>query len=73
MESRMENYIDSSLENIAPILYMFSIIGGILLLITGLFLIAKNKNTQNNTKKVAGVATFGIGFLAIVSGIIQSL
>jgi len=73
VENRIEGYIDSSLEDLAPILYMFSIIGGILLLIIGLFLVVKNNNTQNKKKYIIGIGCFGIGFLALVSGIIQSV
>lgn len=62
MKNNTENYRDSSLENIVPILYMSSVIVGILRLITGLFLIIKNNNTQNKGMKLVGVACVGIGF-----------
>lgn len=73
MEERIENYLDSSLESVAPLLYLFSVIGGIFLIIIGIILIIKNKNTFNGKKKMIGIACIGIGFLALFSGIIQSV
>lgn len=73
MEERIENYIDRGLENVAPILYILSIVGGLLLIIIGFSLIIKNKTTANETKKIIGILMIGIGLLALFSGIIQSL
>lgn len=71
MEEKIENYIDSSLENIAPFLHLFSIIGGVLLIITGLFLIVKTRETHNTKKKAIGMTCLGIGSLATFSSFIQ--
>ncbi len=71
MEQRIENFIDSSLENIAPLLYIFSIVGGILLIMIGSILIIKNKKTSTDKKKMVGILMISIGLLALFSGIIQ--
>ncbi|MFA1822830.1 hypothetical protein ACDX78_22220 [Virgibacillus oceani] len=73
MENSVAGYIDSSLENVAPILYLFSIICGILLVIIGFYLIIKSKNTHDKIKKIVGVTCISIGFLAVFSGVIQSV
>lgn len=71
MEQRIEIYIDNSLENIAPLLYLFSIAGGIVLIIIGIILILKNRKTPNDKMKMIGMAIIGVGFLALFSGFIQ--
>lgn len=73
MEERIENYIDRGLENVAPILYILSIVGGISFIIIGLSLIIKNKSTPNETKKMIAILMIGIGLFAFFSGIIQYL
>lgn len=71
MEERIENYIDSGLENIAPQLYIFSIAAGILLVLIG-FIMAMNNRATSTTKKI-GVTSICIGILAFFSGTMQYL
>jgi len=72
VESRIAGYIGSTLENVAPTLYLLSVICGIVLVMIGFYLIIKNRNNHYKTKKIIGVICISIGFLAVFSGIIQS-
>ncbi|MGG0656060.1 hypothetical protein [Rummeliibacillus pycnus] len=69
MEQRIENAIDSTLENLAPLFYWASIIIGILLVLFGLlfFFIKPSKKKL----RTVCMSCIGIGILAIVSGIMQ--
>lgn len=67
----MEEYIDSSLEGFAPFLYKLNVAGGILLIIFGIFLVIKNKNTPKAKIMIIGVICTGIGVLALFSGMMQ--
>ncbi|GIN73415.1 hypothetical protein J14TS2_38900 [Bacillus sp. J14TS2] len=69
MEQKLENSIDNILDAIAPQLFLFSIILGILLLLVGVvFMIIKSSSRH---LKTAGIICIGIGIIAIVSGLIQ--
>lgn len=69
MEQKIERYIDSTLENIGPQMYLFSIILGIFLIFLGITFIAKRSSTRN--LKTVGLVCIGIGALAIVSSLVQ--
>lgn len=71
MEEKIENYVDSSLEGFAPFLYKLNVVGGILLIILGIFITIKNKNNPKERMKVIGMITIGIGVLAFFSGMMQ--
>lgn len=70
MEERIENYIDSQLENFASALYLISIVVGIVLIFTGVTLLLR-RNKSNERKRTIGFLSIGIGFLALFSGILQ--
>lgn len=71
MEEKMEQYIDSSLEGFTPFLYKLNVVGGILLIIIGIFLVIKNKDNSKAKGMIIGVICAGIGILALFSGMIQ--
>jgi uncharacterized membrane protein HdeD (DUF308 family) len=69
MEQKIENAIDYTLENLAPLFYRSSIIIGILLALLGLLLYFR-KSSQKKLKTVS-LISIGIGIFAILSGIMQ--
>ncbi|MBS4201679.1 hypothetical protein KHA93_18920 [Bacillus sp. FJAT-49732] len=69
MEQIIERYIDNALDNIAPQLYLFSIILGILLIFLGITFIVKKSSTRN--LKTVGWMCVGVGAVAIVSSLVQ--
>ncbi|CRK83860.1 hypothetical protein [Neobacillus massiliamazoniensis] len=69
MEQKIENAIDYTLENLAPLFYRSSIIIGILLALLGLLLYFR-KSSKKKLKTVS-LITIGIGIFAILSGIMQ--
>lgn len=69
MEQKIERYIDNALDNIAPQLFSFSIILGIILMFLGITFIVKKSSARN--LKTIGLVCVGAGVVAIVSGWVQ--
>ncbi|CAM3715497.1 hypothetical protein [Mesobacillus zeae] len=69
MEQKIERYIDNTLDNIAPQIYLFNTILGIVLILLGITFIIKRSSTKN--LKTIGLVCVGVGAVAIVSGLVQ--
>lgn len=69
MEQKIENAIDNTLENLAPLFYRSSIIIGILLVLLG-FLLYFLKSSKKKSRTVCLIC-IGIGIFSIISGILQ--
>lgn len=72
MEQIIEDTIDRGLERIASGIYIFSIVFGIALVLLGVLLLFKNKNTlkKKNITNM-GLVCLVIGVVAIISGLVQ--
>lgn len=73
MEERLENSIDSMLDSFSPLLYIFNVLGGLLLLLIGVFLLMKSRQPKQDKKKIIGFTMIGLGALAIFSGVLQMI
>lgn len=69
MEQKIEGTVDNFLDRMASELYLGSVWFGLLLIIVGAVLLFKKRNSNNN--KFVCYACMVIGFLAIVSGLMQ--
>ena len=69
MEQKIEGTVDNFLDSMASELYLGSIWFGLLLILVGAVLLFKKRNSNNN--KFVCYACMVIGFLAIVSGLMQ--
>lgn len=72
MEQIIEGTIDRGLESIASGLYIFSIVFGIVLILLGVLLLFKNKDSKKK-KSITnmGLLCLVIGVVAIISGLVQ--
>lgn len=68
MEQRLDNFIDNLFSGMGSGLMVLNGILGIGLIITGIVLMKKK-----SSKKTAGTVCIGIGVLAIISGVIQTV
>lgn len=71
MERRIESYIDNTLENIAPQLYILSFILGAALLLAGILCLVWNVKKRNRVLNIVGITCLGIGILSIISAFLQ--
>lgn len=71
MERRIESYIDNTLENMAPQLYMLSVMLGVTLLLAGILFLVWNVKKRNRIFNVVGIACLGIGILSVSSAFLQ--
>ncbi|MDQ1143433.1 C4-dicarboxylate transporter [Bacillus sp. SORGH_AS 510] len=69
MEQKIENSIDNTLENLAPLFYQSSIIIGILLILLG-FSIYFLKLSKKKARTVCLIC-IGIGIFSILSAVMQ--
>lgn len=69
MEQALENMVNNFLEKISLGLYVFSIALGVVLIILGILLFLKRKDSQK--KKIGGWICLGFGVVAISSGFLQ--
>ena len=70
MEQKIERTVDNWLEKIASGLYLYSIFCGILLIIFGVIILFK-KGRDNKFVFYSGFVSIILGFIAIISGIVQ--
>lgn len=70
MEQKIEGTVDKWLERMASGLYLYSIFCGILLIIFGVIILFK-KRRDNKFVFYSGFVSIALGFIAIISGIVQ--
>lgn len=71
MEQRIEGAIDQGLESISGGLYPISVLAGILLILSGLVLLYKNRSVKKKGVPDTGFVCLALGAAALISGIIQ--
>lgn len=72
MEKSIEHAIDQGLLSISSELYLFSILFGVVLLLSGGILLITNKGSHRKKRFAnGGLLCFVIGIIAIVSGFLQ--
>lgn len=71
MEQRLDNFIDSFFGGMGSGLMIFNGVLGLALIVVGIILMKKKSSSKN--KNIAGIVCVGIGILAIISGIVQTV
>lgn len=71
MEQKIEGAIDQGLENISSGLYLISVLAGIILILSGLVLLFKQRKSSPSRMRAGGMLCIILGAAALISGFLQ--